>query len=95
MTGLKAGGAHLVHVHEQACSLGNGGAHFRFDEALPFAEGNEIWLPFTSDASGRSGVVEKVRPMRAGAKAVSIVIHDPDNPAKRIGCADLGPGVAT
>jgi hypothetical protein len=94
VTGLKAGGAHLVHVHEQACSLGNGGAHFRFDEGLPFAEGNEIWLPFTSDASGRSGVVEKVRPMRAGAKAVSIVIHDPDNPAKRIGCADLGPSVA-
>jgi PKD repeat protein len=94
VTGLKAGGAHLVHVHEQACSLGNGGAHFRFDEGLPFAEGNEIWLPFTSDASGRSGLVEKVRPMRAGAKAVSIVIHDPDNPAKRIGCADLGPSVA-
>jgi PKD repeat protein len=94
VTGLKAGGAHLVHVHEQACSLGNGGAHYRFDEAQPFAEANEIWLPFTSDASGRSGLVEKVRPMRAGAKAVSIVIHDPDNPAKRVGCADLGPGVA-
>jgi PKD repeat protein len=94
VTGLKPGGAHLVHVHEQACSLANGGAHFRFDEALPFAEGNEIWLPFTSDASGRSGLVEKVRPLRAGSKAVSVVIHDPDNPAKRIGCADLGPGVA-
>lgn len=92
--GLAPGGAHLVHVHEQACSVGNGGAHFRFDETRPFSAENEIWLPFTADAAGRSGRVEAVQPVRAGAKAVSIVIHDPVNPAKRIGCADLAPGTA-
>jgi len=30
----------------------------------------------------------------AGERAISIVIHDPDNPALRIGCVDLAPSVA-
>jgi len=93
-TGLDPGGAHLVHVHEQACAAAHGGAHFRFDETRPFAAVNEIWLPFTADAAGRSGRIEVAQPLRAGAKAVSIVIHDPDNPAKRIGCVDLVPETA-
>ena len=52
---------------------------------------NEIWLPFTSKADGTSGDLLKNSALRAGPKAVSIVIHDPDNPAKRIGCVDLAP----
>ncbi len=94
VTGLKPGAAHMVHVHEQPCSRQNGGAHFRFDDAQPFGEQNEIWLPFTSDAEGHSRLVEVTQPQRAGAKAVSIVVHDPDNPAHRIGCADLAPSTA-
>jgi PKD repeat protein len=94
VTGLKAGAPHNVHVHEKACGTENAGAHFRFDETKPFAEPNEIWLPFTSDAQGASGLVEETQPVRAGVRAVSIVVHDPDNPAKRIGCADLGPSTA-
>jgi PKD repeat protein len=94
VTGLKPEAAHMVHVHEEACDSNNGGAHFRFDESLPFGEDNEIWLPFTSDAVGASGVVTVEQPQRAGAKAVSMVIHDPDNPAKRIACVDLDPSVA-
>jgi PKD repeat protein len=94
VTGLRPDAAHLVHVHEQACGSAHGGAHFRFDETQPFAEENEVWLPFTSDADGTTGTVAVTQPLRAGAKAVSIVIHDPDNPAKRIGCADLAPGTA-
>jgi len=94
VTGLRPGAPHLVHVHEQACSASNGGPHFRFDTSLPFGEANEIWLPFAADAEGRSGRVEATRPMRAGAAAVSMVIHDPDNPAKRIGCVDLAPSTA-
>lgn len=89
VTGLKPNAAHLVHVHERACSDGNGGAHFRFDTTLPFAEANEIWLPFTSDGAGRSGLQTELSTQRAGADAVSIVIHDPDNSARRIGCVDL------
>jgi PKD repeat protein len=94
VTGLRPGASHLVHVHEQACSASNGGAHFRFDTSQPFGEANEIWLPFTANPSGGSGRIEVVRPMRADASAVSMVIHDPDNPAKRIGCVDLMPSVA-
>ncbi|MBA2955012.1 PKD domain-containing protein [Nocardioides sp. MAH-18] len=93
-TGLAPGGAHLVHVHEQACASAHGGAHFRFDETRAFGAENEIWLPFTADAAGRSGRIEVAPPLRAGAKAVSIVIHDPDNPARRIGCVDLVPDTA-
>lgn len=91
VTGLRPGAAHLVHVHEQVCASAHGGAHFRFDETEPFAAANEVWLPFTSDAAGRSGRIDVAQPLRAGVEAVSIVIHDPDNPAKRIGCVDLVP----
>jgi PKD repeat protein len=92
--GLKPGAMHMVHVHEQSCATNNGGPHFRFDDTEAFGEANEIWLPFTSDTQGASGLVEDTMPLRAGAKAVAIVIHDPDNPAKRIGCVDLAPSTA-
>ena len=91
VTGLKPSASHMVHVHEQPCDSSDGGAHFRFDETQPFAEANEIWLPFTTDATGESGVVTVTQPQRAGTKAVSVVVHDPDNPALRIACADLAP----
>ncbi len=94
VTGLKANAAHMVHVHEQSCADGNGGAHFRFDTDQPFSEANEIWLPFTSKADGTSGEVVVTDDQRAGSKAVAIVIHDPDNPSKRIGCVDLDPSTA-
>ncbi|MCF6376373.1 PKD domain-containing protein [Nocardioides KLBMP 9356] len=95
VTGTKPSTAHnAVHVHEQACDDSLGGAHFRFDTTQPFAEPNEIWPLFTSDAAGASGPVEVVKPMRAGPKAVSVVVHDPDNSARRIGCADLSPSTA-
>ncbi|QCW52279.2 PKD domain-containing protein [Nocardioides dongxiaopingii] len=94
VTGVKPNANHMVHVHEETCASNNGGAHFRFDETQPFAEANEIWLPFTADATGASTLVEDTMPIRAGAKAVSIVIHDPDNGAKRIGCVDLAPSTA-
>lgn len=94
VTGLAANAMHMVHVHEEACSSNSGGAHFRFDTTQPFAQENEIWAPFTSDAQGRSGLVEVTRPRRAGADAISMVVHHPDNPALRIGCADLDPPTA-
>ncbi|MDR7252210.1 PKD repeat protein [Nocardioides sp. BE266] len=95
VSGTKPSAVHsAVHVHEQACADNLGGAHFRFDTAQPFAEPNEIWPLFTSDATGASGLVEVTKPVRAGPKAVSVVVHDPDNAARRIGCADLTPGTA-
>ena len=60
-----------VHVHEQACGDELGGAHFRFDTTQPFAEANEIWPLFTSDADGRERSRSRSpRPLRAGPKAV-------------------------
>lgn len=95
VTGTKPSARHgSVHVHEQACDDELGGAHFRFDTTQPFAEPNEIWPLFTPDATGASGPVEVTKAVRAGPKAVSIVVHDPDNAARRIGCADLVPGTA-
>lgn len=94
VTGVQPNRFHQVHVHEQACTSNLGGAHFRFDETQPFVEENEIWPYFTSDAEGHSGLVQVTQPLRAGDKAVSIVIHDPDNPALRIGCVDLTPSTA-
>ncbi len=95
VTGTKPSARHgSVHVHEQACDDELGGAHFRFDTTQPFAEPNEIWPLFTSDATGASGLVEVTKAVRAGPKAVSLVVHDPDNAARRIGCADLVPGTA-
>ncbi|WP_205473684.1 PKD domain-containing protein, partial [Nocardioides sp. SYSU D00038] len=91
VTGLKPNAAHQVHVHEKPCTQLNGGAHFRFDTTQPFGPDNELWLPFTSTATGASGPIEVTQPLRAGPDAVSIVIHDPDNPAQRIGCVDLAP----
>lgn len=89
VSGLKPNASHMVHVHEQVCAASSGGAHFRFDTTQPFAEDNEIWLPFTSDSAGRSGLQVTLSDQRAGADAVSLVIHDPDNSARRIGCVDL------
>ncbi|HYH74145.1 MAG TPA: PKD domain-containing protein [Nocardioides sp.] len=94
VTGGKPGAFHPVHVHERACDDQLGGAHFRFDETQPFAEANELWPAFTADATGASGPVEVARAVRAGPHAVSVVVHDPDNASRRIGCADLGPGTA-
>ncbi|QDH10988.1 PKD domain-containing protein [Nocardioides dongxiaopingii] len=91
VTGLQPDALHQVHVHEQSCANNRGGVHYRFDETQPFAEANEIWLYFTSDGEGRSGLVETRATRRAGEKAVSIVVHDPDEPARRIGCVDLAP----
>ncbi|WP_210649238.1 PKD domain-containing protein [Nocardioides sp. SYSU D00065] len=94
VTGARPLAAHPVHVHERPCAVSDGGAHFRFDTTRPFAEVNEIWPAFTADAAGSSGLVEVTKPQRAGPLAVSVVVHDPDNAARRIGCADLGPGTA-
>lgn len=91
VSGLKPGAAHMSHVHEQPCGVGNAGAHFRFDETQPYSEANEIWLMFTAGADGTSGDVVSHRALRAGPRAVSVVIHDPDNAARRIGCVDLVP----
>ena len=94
VTGARAGRTHPVHVHEKSCADANGGAHFRFDTTQAFAEPNEIWPSFTADATGASGLVEVTKALRAGPLAVAVVVHDPDNPARRIGCADLVPGTA-
>jgi PKD repeat protein len=94
VAGAKPSAAHPVHVHEKPCAVDRGGDHFRFDTSKPFAAANEIWPAFTADAAGASGPVEVVSPLRAGPLAVSVVVHDPANASRRIGCADLAPSTA-
>ncbi|WP_246856052.1 PKD domain-containing protein [Nocardioides xinjiangensis] len=94
VTGVKPNAPHMVHVHERACGDANGGPHFRFDETLPYSEENEIWPMFTADADGASGEVVVTSTQRAGAKARSIVVHDPDDGSQRIACVDLAPSTA-
>ncbi|WP_211349328.1 PKD domain-containing protein [Nocardioides litoris] len=90
LSGVKPSSTHMVHVHEKSCADQNGGAHYRFDETKPFEEANEIWLTFTSDAEGKASVAV-TDPQRAGDKAVSLVVHQPDMGAGRIACADFAP----
>ncbi|MEO9326257.1 PKD domain-containing protein [Nocardioides sp. C4-1] len=90
LSGVKPNSTHMVHVHEQSCADNNAGAHYRFDEDKPFEEANEIWLTFTSDAEGKASVAV-TDPQRAGDKAVSLVVHQPDMGAGRIACADYTP----
>jgi len=86
--GLKPNTDYDVHVHAKPCGEDNGGPHYMFDPNKPGTSDNEIWLPFTSDASG-NGQAGTTRPIRAGAEAVSIVIHDMSAQAARVACADL------
>lgn len=82
-----------VHVHEEVCnSPSNGGPHFRIDETKPYSEENEIWPTFTTDADG-VGTAEITTEQRVGAKTKSIIVHDPNNSALRLGCADLKPSL--
>ena len=72
-----------VHVHERACASTDRRRALPLRHTQPFAEANEIWPLFTSDATGASGPVEVTKALRAGPQAVSLVVHDPDIAARR------------
>jgi Cu-Zn family superoxide dismutase len=85
--GLKASTAYGVHVHDHSCAFKTpGGGHYELDPTAAAGQANEIWLNFTSDASGKgTGTASPAHLARP--EAGSIVIHDPD--ASRVACIDL------
>jgi len=92
VTGLDAEETYAVHVHDQDCSLGSGGGHYKIDyEVAEALEENEIWLPITTQADG-SGTSEVTVDHLARAEAMALVIHNPDDTGTRIACVDLWPG---
>jgi hypothetical protein len=87
VSGLTAAADYGAHVHNQPCSEGNGGGHYKIDTAVSGAvETNEIWLNFTADADG-NGSVSNSADHLARPEAQSIVLHDTDG--ARLACIDL------
>lgn len=89
VVGLTPGDTYGSHVHNQACSDGNAGGHYRLGVAVPDGDldGHEIWPgPFTANAAGSAHGKTTVS-ATAGPDAVSVVIHAPSG--EKIACADL------
>ncbi|MFJ8824777.1 superoxide dismutase family protein [Streptomyces sp. NPDC102467] len=88
--GLVPGHAYGAHVHQKPCGAdpAAAGGHYQHvvDPAQANAE-NEVWLDFTTDASGRgAAMVRKTWALRPGA-ARSVVIHDvPGGAGARVAC---------
>lgn len=85
--GLAAATMYMAHVHVLTCAENSGG-HYKIDETVTTAvESNEIFLRFTANATGMSGVQVEV-PQTARPDAISVIVHDPVDGAKLL-CADL------
>jgi hypothetical protein len=101
LRGLEPGLVYAAHVHNQPCSLGAGGTHYKDVTTGPGAPPNELWLSSSDDPSagitvnragvGRgSGFVEWV----ARPEAQSVVIHQVvtatgTSGGPKLACADL------
>ena len=89
--GLEPDQEYKSHVHALPCSL-DAGPHYKNDPLGPVDSENEIWLGFTTDATGVGRAVVtsdfSVRP-----DAMSIVVHDTPNASSGSGakmlCLDL------
>ncbi len=93
VTGLVPGRAYASHVHAAPCAVGAADGHYKHDPAGAATPPNEIWPgdgPFVAGPSGNANV-NTVADFRAGATAVSVVVHDRSLPsaANKIACADL------
>jgi Cu/Zn superoxide dismutase len=84
--GLLPNTSYGVHVHNQACSNGNGGGHYQEAVGGPVDPYNEIWPLFTTDEQG-VGNGKAVHAFYARPEAQAVVIHAPGG--ARIACADL------
>lgn len=96
LSGLRPNTAYVAHVHEQPCSLDDGGAHFRFDPDGGERPPNEVHLRFTTDEDG-SGTARATNDRDLPIdQALSVVVHEePGNEhghgttEAKIACADL------
>ena len=88
VSGLDPAIDYKAHVHNQPCSVENGGGHYMIDPAAaPDLETNEMWLYLSPDDTGAASDSMWVS-HAARAEAQSIVIHDPADKA-RLACVDL------
>lgn len=94
VSGLTASRAYGAHVHVAACDAGQGGAHYRNDAAAGATPQNEIWLDFTSSATGDgANDVTATWAVRAG-QAKSVIIHsrttdDAGTAGPKLSCVDV------
>lgn len=89
LSGLTPGATYGSHVHNQQCSNGSAGGHYRFATPVPGGalDGTEIWPgPFTANPAGNATGKATVE-ATAGADAQSVVVHAPGG--QKIACADL------
>ena len=87
-SGLDPAIDYKAHVHNQPCSVENGGGHYMIDTtAAPDLETNEMWLTLSPDDAGTATDSMWVS-HAARAEAQSIVIHDPADKARLV-CVDL------
>ncbi len=89
MDGLQDGVDYVAHLHAQACSVDNGGAHFAFDPDGGEEPPNEVHLGFTATSDG-TGEATVTNDRRVEDLAPSIVVHPADSMDNRMACADFG-----
>ena len=87
--GLHPNEKYPVHVHNLPCGEKGGGGHYQHEKGGKVDDVNEIWLTFTSDASG-AGSSQAEHGHVARPDAQTIVIHDSTPDKARIACIDLG-----
>ncbi|MDQ3955628.1 MAG: superoxide dismutase family protein [Actinomycetota bacterium] len=84
--GLAPNTTYASHLHESACSVADGGGHYKNDPAGPATPPNELWLTYETNRAGTAHDASSAPwAVREGAR--SVVIHDQDG--ARIACADL------
>jgi Cu-Zn family superoxide dismutase len=97
--GLPSGRSFGAHLHRDSCSSAFGGPHYQApDPATPVAANadadHEVWLDFTTNATGR-GRSQAVVPFEVLSASRSVVIHQNDHTAvggtagPRLACLDL------
>jgi hypothetical protein len=88
--GLTPGLEYIAHVHRLPCDENSAGTHYKYDPTIvEESEDNEIWLRFTTDASGVGKVTTEHLGALARMDAQAIVIHDPEEDGAKMACADL------
>ena len=76
VSGLPANREFGSHVHILACDDNKAGGHYRDDPAGPASPNNEIWLDFTTNASGHGEAHAVVDWTIRSDGAKAIIIHD-------------------
>lgn len=88
LTGLEPYVEYISHVHAQACTDGNAGAHYQFEIGGGSTPPNEMHLAFKSDNEG-NGFMTAENAQIAGVDAVSFVVHPAEFIDNKVACVDF------